>query len=42
MDEVVRIARVAGEPGLIALECPNCRHVTSVFQQPKKARQLPP
>jgi hypothetical protein len=34
MDEVVRIAPVAGEPGLIAFECPNCTYVTSVLQQP--------
>jgi predicted RNA-binding Zn-ribbon protein involved in translation (DUF1610 family) len=38
MDEVMRIEPVAGEPGLIAFECPNCRYVTSVLQQPKKAR----
>jgi hypothetical protein len=37
MDEVVRIAPVAGEPGLIAFECPNCTYVTSALQQPKKA-----
>jgi hypothetical protein len=38
MDEVMRIEPVAGERGLIAFECPNCRYVTSVLQQPKKAR----
>jgi len=35
MDEVVTIAPVAGEPGLIAYECPNCGYVTSVLVQPK-------
>jgi hypothetical protein len=30
MEEVVRIAPVGNEPGLIAYECPSCRHVTSV------------
>jgi hypothetical protein len=34
MDEVVRIAPVAGEPGLIAFECTNCTYVTSLLQQP--------
>jgi hypothetical protein len=38
MDELVRIAPVAVEPGLIAFECPNCRYVTSVLQPPRKAR----
>jgi len=31
----VSLAPVAGEPGLIAYECPNCAYVTSVLQQPK-------
>jgi len=31
MDEVVQIVPVASEPGLIAFECPNCRHVLSVL-----------
>jgi hypothetical protein len=31
MDEVVRIAPLADEPGLIAYECPACRYVTSVL-----------
>jgi hypothetical protein len=31
VDEVVSIAPVAGEPGLIAYECPNCRHVPSML-----------
>lgn len=34
MDEVVRIAPVAGDPGLIGYECPHCIYVTSVFLQP--------
>jgi hypothetical protein len=38
MDEVVSIAPVAGEPGLIAYECPNCKYVTSVLVQPKDGR----
>jgi hypothetical protein len=33
MDEVVSIAPVAGEPGLIAYECPKCSYVTSVLVQ---------
>jgi hypothetical protein len=31
MDEVVSIAPVAGEPGLIAYECPKCSYVTSSY-----------
>lgn len=31
MDEVLSIAPLAGEPGLIAYECPNCGYVTSVL-----------
>jgi hypothetical protein len=31
LGHVVTIAPVAGEPGLVAYECPNCRHVTSVL-----------
>jgi hypothetical protein len=34
MDEVVRIAPLGDEPGLIAYECP-ARYVTSVFWQPE-------
>jgi len=37
MDEVVRIAPLAGELGLIGYECPGCCYVTSVLLQPKKA-----
>jgi hypothetical protein len=29
MQEVVRIAPVQGDPGLIAYECPSCGYVTS-------------
>jgi hypothetical protein len=36
MDEVVRIVPLAGEPGLIAYECPVCRYVTSILWQPKE------
>lgn len=35
MDEVVRIEPLAGEPGLIAYECPSCGYVTSLFSQPE-------
>jgi hypothetical protein len=42
MDEVVTIAPVAGEPGLIAYECPNCGYVTSVLVQPKTATNKTP
>jgi hypothetical protein len=31
MEDVVTIAPVAGDPGLIAYECPKCHHVTSVL-----------
>jgi hypothetical protein len=31
MEEVVWIAPVQGDPGLIAYECPSCGHVTSVL-----------
>jgi len=31
MDEVVTIAPVGDEPGLIAYECPSCCYVTSVL-----------
>jgi hypothetical protein len=34
MDEVVRIAPLAHEPGLIGYECPACCYVTSVILQP--------
>ena len=38
MDEVLRIAHLAGEPGLIAYECPSCGYVTSVLIQPDGGR----
>jgi hypothetical protein len=38
MDEVVSIAPLAGEPGLMAYECPKCGYVTSVIQEPKNPR----
>jgi hypothetical protein len=41
MDPVVRIAPVAGEPGLIAYECPTCSYVTSILWQPKEPRKNP-
>jgi hypothetical protein len=31
MKEIVRIAPVQSEPGLIAYECPACGYVTSVL-----------
>jgi len=34
MKDVVTIAPVAGEPGLVAYECPACGHVTSVIVPP--------
>jgi hypothetical protein len=33
MKDVVTIAPLAGEPGLVGYECPNCGHVTSVIVQ---------
>ena len=35
MKEVVRIAPVQREPGLIAYECPSCGYVTSVLIEPQ-------
>ena len=40
MDEVLSIAPLAGEPGLIAYECPNCGYVTSVLIHPDGGRYL--
>jgi hypothetical protein len=37
MDDVVRIAPLVSEPGLIGYECPACSYVTSVLLQPLKA-----
>jgi hypothetical protein len=31
MKDVVTIAPVAGDPGLVAYECPDCKHLTSVI-----------
>ena len=45
MDEVVRIAPLESEPGLIGYECPACCYVTSVLLQSKdgqKRRSLVP
>ena len=39
MDEIVRIRPVAGEPGLIAYECPACGYVTSVLQPKEPGSQ---
>jgi DNA-directed RNA polymerase subunit RPC12/RpoP len=36
MEEVVSIAPIHNEPGLVGYECPSCRYVTSVLQQPQK------
>ena len=36
MEEVVRIAPVQNEPGLIAYECSSCRYVTSVLTPPNR------
>ncbi len=35
MKDVVTIAPVASEPGLIAYECPRCGYVTSVLHYPR-------
>jgi hypothetical protein len=34
MKEIVRIAAIQSEPGLIAYECPSCGYVTSVLIRP--------
>jgi hypothetical protein len=36
MDEVLRIAPATGDPGLVAYECPQCRHLTSVLLEPSE------
>ena len=39
MEEVVRIAPLQNDPGLIAYECPSCGYVTSFFWLHKTPRQ---
>ena len=39
MQEVVRIAPLETEPGLIAYECPSCSYVTSVLIEPRATGQ---
>jgi hypothetical protein len=39
MKEVVRIAPVQNDPGLIAYECPSCGYVTSVLIGPQSGDQ---
>lgn len=34
MRDVVTIAPVGNQPGMIAYECPTCRHVSSVLLPP--------
>jgi hypothetical protein len=41
MGEVVRIAPLTDEAGLIGYECPACCYVTSVLLQPKQPRRRP-
>jgi DNA-directed RNA polymerase subunit RPC12/RpoP len=36
MKDVVTIAPLAGDPGLIAYECPDCGHLTSVLVPPNR------
>jgi transposase-like protein len=40
MEEVVRIAPVQNEPGLIGYECPSCCYVTSVLTSSKSPRTV--
>jgi hypothetical protein len=40
MIEVLRIAPVQNDPGLIAYECPSCGYVTSVLLGPKSGRSV--
>jgi hypothetical protein len=40
MQEIVSIAPLGREPGLIAYECPACGHVTSVLQEGSKGIQV--
>jgi rubredoxin len=39
MKEVLRIAPVQSDPGLIAYECPSCGYVTSVLIAPQSGDQ---
>ena len=39
MMEVVTIAPLLHEPGLIAYECPKCGYLTSVFQPPAEPQR---
>jgi predicted RNA-binding Zn-ribbon protein involved in translation (DUF1610 family) len=36
MKDIVTIAPLGDEPGLVAYECPKCGHVTSVLQHPRQ------
>jgi hypothetical protein len=36
MKDIVTIAPLGDEPGLVAYECPKCGYVTSVLQQPRQ------
>jgi hypothetical protein len=36
MKDIVTIAPIGDEPGLVAYECPKCGSVTSVLQHPKQ------
>jgi hypothetical protein len=36
MKDVVTIAPLAGDPGLVAYECPDCGHLTSVLVPPAR------
>jgi hypothetical protein len=38
MGEVVSIAPVLGQPGLIGYECPNCVYVASVLWEPDRPK----
>jgi hypothetical protein len=40
-EEVVKIAALASDPGLVGYECPACSYVTSVILQPQKPRPRP-
>jgi transposase-like protein len=42
MNEVLRIAPIQEEPGLVAYECPSCNYVTSVLLPPAGATSSNP